>query len=60
MKNGLTGAMPHILALTLHDADGEDGKLLLGEIAAIVEVIHERVTRDEFKDTGLYPVSAVA
>lgn len=57
-EDGDTGAQPHLLALTLHDAMGEDGSLFLGEVAVLAQLIRHRMTQDQFKDKLLFPVSA--
>lgn len=36
-----------LVVITLHDEDGKDGKLLLGELAALAQALHNRLWQKE-------------
>lgn len=46
---------PHINLATLHEKNGDDGTLLLRDLAALVQAIHNWLAQDEYKHTSLSP-----
>lgn len=47
---------PYIGLITLHEENGDDETLLLGELAALMQAIHYRLAQDEYKHISLFPV----
>lgn len=51
---------PHIGLITLHDDNDKYGSLLLGELAAVAQALHDRLSRNRFKRTSLIPVLMIS
>ncbi|KAK2813820.1 hypothetical protein FQN50_000221 [Emmonsiellopsis sp. PD_5] len=52
--------LPHLMLITEHDANGENDRLLIGELANAVQAIFNRMEQDEFRDTTLFPVLVIS
>ncbi|ODM16745.1 hypothetical protein SI65_07710 [Aspergillus cristatus] len=59
-SGGVITFQPHIGLITLHEDNGDDKKLLLGELAALAQAIHNRIARKEYEHTPLFPVLMIS
>ena len=57
MLEDRSGDYPHVLMLSAHDCKLEcPDTMLLGELAAIISTIRNRMRQDKFRDETVLPV----